>query len=146
MSPSPVDHSAHQAAILRAEAPVRGSQPGRVLAPHLLPHVASFVGSLPGKLACSRTLKTTDPMRLEVLPLLQAVTQPWICPNSWTHIHAIFVDVDHDDGLDGIEWMVRSGAPRPWLIVDPWSGRAHAALLLRVPVLQVERARRKEQW
>ncbi len=45
------------------------------------------------------------------------------------------IDIDHPDGLERVERLAAAyGLPRPTLIVDPWSGRAHALLRLLAPV------------
>jgi len=79
------------------------------------------------------------------LPLDVAIDCPWICPNSATAINALLVDVDHDDILDLLPQLAAVGAPVPDVILDPWSGRAHAVLWLADPVPTHEGALAKPQ-
>ena len=79
------------------------------------------------------------------LPLNEAITCPWICPNTREALNALTFDIDHDDAHDCCLELRGMQAPVPDLVIDPWSGRAHAILWLAAPVRTATSARSKPQ-
>lgn len=66
------------------------------------------------------------------MPLSLALGCPWMALDSATHRNALLIDIDHDDALD--RCLALPTAIRPTLVIDAWSGRAHAILPLAAPV------------
>lgn len=65
-------------------------------------------------------------------PLAEVIDAPWLALNSEAAWHVVAFDFDHADSLDRV--LALPEAIRPWLMLDPHSGRGHAFLVLRVPV------------
>lgn len=66
-------------------------------------------------------------------PLEQAITLPWVAFDSATHRNCLLIDIDDEQALD--RWLELPAHIRPDLVIDPWSGRAHAIVFLAAPVL-----------
>ena len=114
------------------------------------PHLASVATLLPRmgrRVRCSQNLRThsstpySSPLALDV-----AVTVPWITPNHPLSALAILIDIDHPDGPERVDDLRRRGCPVPHLVLDPWSGRSHAILVLRTPVHTGDEARPGPRW
>ena len=72
--------------------------------------------------------------------LSQAITDPWISLDSNRFRNALIWDVDHADVLDRLDRLPR-GCPKPHVTICPWSGRAHAFLMLKTPILMTDEGR-----
>lgn len=102
----------------------------------------SFLGRLPRRVRCSQNLRTackeifTSELKLDL-----AATCPWIATDSAMVRNALLFDLDHDDGFELVATLPT--LIRPTLIIDPWSGRSHAVLMLRTPVLTGPGSREK---
>lgn len=93
---------------------------------------------MPRRPRASQNLRaiTRDPSSSSFL-LDEAITLPWCATDSETHRNSLLIDIDHDDALD--RWMELPERIRPILVLDPWSGRAHAIAFLASPVLLATR-------
>lgn len=106
------------------------------LAPHLLDLAQLWLQKLPGKPVASQTLRAIAPyVSTGAMPLHHAITCPWICPNSDAMVNAITVDIDHTDIEDKLDRLQMLGCPLPDIIQDVHSGRSHAVLFLKFPVV-----------
>ena len=72
----------------------------------------------------------------EPLLLHEAITCPWVAVNTPHALNAITIDIDHDDAFDARDEL-SAICLVPDIIMDPWSGPAHAVLFLTTPVLTV---------
>jgi hypothetical protein len=121
-------HRRHPQALLEALAPYQGA------APHVYQLARRLLPRLPRRLLASQNLRTSCPSPFSsVLPLVLAASCPWFAVDSIEARNALLFDLDHDDGVELI-----AGLPeviRPWLIMDPHSGRSHAILFLHTPVI-----------
>lgn len=100
---------------------------------------------LPGRPRASQTIRSICiSRRSDPLPLRDAITDPWIAFDGPTMRNCLAWDVDHADGPDRIE-ALPPHCPRPTLVIDPHSGRAHAFLMLASPVFTGPGARPKPQ-
>lgn len=114
----------------------------RRLAPHLTTLADQLLPRLPRRVLASRSIRSVGAMPTSGPVLLDAaVAMPWLAVNSPEGINAICLDVDHADGPDLVADLAARGCPAPTLVVDPWSGRAHAVLPLATPVLTTDGAR-----
>jgi hypothetical protein len=111
-------------------------------APHVQDLACQFLPRLPRLPLCSQNLRTSHPSPYSrVLRLDVAADCPWISTDSETHRNALVFDIDHEDGIDLVGAL--PARIRPWLVIDPWSGRSHAILFLASPVLVSEGSRPK---
>lgn len=103
-------------------------------APHLHALALEVLIRLPDRPRASPNLRAlgTSPFVAQ-LPLHEAITLPWMAWDSRTHRNALLIDIDHDDALD--RWLALPVQLRPHLVFDALSGRGHAILLLKDPVL-----------
>jgi hypothetical protein len=112
-------------------------------APLLLDIARQIVPRLPRRVLASRNLRavgaipTSAPIFME-----EAVNMPWIDLNGHDILNALKFDIDHDEAPELVDELDRRfGLPRPILVLDPYSGRAHAIYLLRTPVMTNNGAR-----
>ncbi|WP_219761630.1 replication initiation protein [Neoroseomonas alba] len=89
---------------------------------------------VPRRVLASQNLRTatTAPFS-SVLPLDEAAICPWVSLDSETHRNVLAFDIDHTEALELVEEL--PAHVRPWLAIDPYSGRAHAFIFLATPVL-----------
>ncbi|MDB5612513.1 MAG: hypothetical protein JWQ22_166 [Devosia sp.] len=121
-------HRRHPQALLDALAPYQDA------APHVYRLAHRLLPRLPRRLLASQNLRTACPAPFSsVLPLNLAASCPWIAIDSIEARNALLFDLDHDDGAELIAALPE--AIRPWLIIDPFSGRSHAILFLHTPVI-----------
>jgi hypothetical protein len=114
-------------------------------APHLAALARDLLGMMPRRPLASQNVRAiTLRPSVNELWLEDAIACPWICPNSRRRINALLIDIDHADGSDLVD-LLPPGCPRPTLVIDPHSGRAHAILPLATPVLTGEGARSAPQ-
>lgn len=74
--------------------------------------------------------------------LSEAIRFPWVQINSDHQLGALLFDIDHSDGLSLLDDLASRGCPRPWLVMNALSGRAHAILPLKTPVATHDQARK----
>lgn len=110
-------------------------------APHLSGPARDLISAMPRRTLASQNVRAIT-LRPSVSEhwLADAITCPWFCPNSRRRVNALLIDIDHADGPEMVA-MLPSGCPKPTLVIDPHSGRAHAILPLATPVLTGEGAR-----
>ena len=72
-----------------------------------------------------------------------AVNLPWVTLDGTNHRNALVIDIDHPDALG--RWQAFPAAMRPILVLDTWSGRAHAIAPLVSPVCVAPDARAAPQ-
>jgi hypothetical protein len=97
--------------------------------------IDAFLPCLPRLVRCSQDLRTDSRITSSPnLPIEVAVEFPWIAVNHPRCAFAIVIDIDHADGPELADDLVRGGGPRPYLVIDPYSGRSHAIFLLNTPV------------
>jgi hypothetical protein len=85
-------------------------------------------------LLASDTLKTNS-AHSELMPLSAAIRVRWLSFNSESHANTTTVDMDHGEWLAMLDRLVAYECPLPNLVViDPWTGRAHATWILKDPV------------
>lgn len=117
------------------------AEAGRV-APHLMPLAARLLPRMPRRPLASQTIRAITRDRASSPMLLDdAITCPWLAMDAEDARNVLAWDLDHDEALELCEDLARRGSPVPDLMIDPWSGRAHAVLPLRTPVLYREGAR-----
>lgn len=105
--------------------------------PAAQPWAGRFLQRLPLRPLASQNLRTWCPAPYSsAMPLTEAATCPWIALDGEGHRNCLAFDIDHTDGMELVEALPPS--IRPWLVIDPWSGRAHAFVFLASPVLAGE--------
>ncbi|MBS1054759.1 primase C-terminal domain-containing protein [Gluconobacter kondonii] len=82
----------------------------------------------------SCNIKTLHESSSYIVPLTKAATSPWLSWDSDKFWNVLALDVDHDDGLE--LWEELPEHIRPWLVIDPWSGRSAALFFLKLPVMK----------
>lgn len=111
-------------------------------APHVQELARRFLPHLPRRPLANQTLRASHPSPYSLTQPLDVVADcPWISTDSATHKNALIFDIDHEDGIDLVAALPAD--IRPWLVIDPWSGRSHAVMFLASPVLVTERGSRK---
>lgn len=106
---------------------------------HLVALADDVLHCLPRRPRASQNLRaitvnqSSDPTLLD-----DAVSFPWLAWDSLAHRNALLIDIDHADALD--RWLDLPADIRPVLVIDPWTGRAHAVAVLDAPVLLRTRA------
>ena len=113
---------------------VNAMMEARRAAPGLAGLAAAVLPRLPRRPRASQNLRAITVNQASA-PMLQddAVTCPWLAWDSQTHRNALLIDIDHADALD--RWIALPEAIRPVLVMDPWTGRAHAVAVLDAPAL-----------
>lgn len=130
-------HASRPHLLANALTEVRRTVPGRLvtMAEELLPR-------LPRRPVASQNLRafTLNPSSGPLL-LDDAVGCPWICPNTEQGWNVIAIDVDHEEADNLAFDLERLGLPRPVVVMDPWSARAHVLVPLATPVSYAKGAR-----
>jgi hypothetical protein len=75
--------------------------------------------------------------------LHRALEAAWISWNSPEVRNTISLDVDHAEAVELADRLVAMGLPRPLIVLDPWTLRAHVTLFLADPVCISPNGRRK---
>ena len=94
--------------------------------------------SMPARARTSQNIRSINRDHYsDEMPLVDALTNPWLTLDTPRYRNAICIDVDHPDIYEKLLSLPR-GCPRPHVVFDPWSGRSHAFLMLKSPVLMGE--------
>jgi hypothetical protein len=109
----------------------------RQAAPAALAIGHAIMPRLPRRLLCSQNLRTSTPAAYSsTLPLDLAITCPWVSFDGEAHRNVLAFDLDHEDAMELVEALPPH--IRPWVVLDPHSGRAHAFILLASPVCMAD--------
>lgn len=109
----------------------------RQTTPAALPIAHAIIPLLPRRLLCSQNLRTSTPAAYSsALPIDLAITCPWVSFDGELHRNVLAFDLDHDDAME----LAAALPPhiRPWVVLDPYSGRAHAFIFLASPVCMAD--------
>lgn len=109
----------------------------RQATPAALPIAHAIMPRLPRRLLCSQNLRTSTPAAYSsTLPIDLAITCPWVSFDGELHRNVLAFDLDHEDAME----LAAALPPhiRPWVVLDPYSGRAHAFIFLASPVCMAD--------
>ena len=118
------------------------------VAPHISHLAEHLVPWMPCRPLASQTIRAVTIDRYsQPMPLDVAITCPWLALDDENHANVILVDVDHSDADEMAERVGQQyDLPRPAVVQDPWSGRAHVIARLASPVCTNKDARQKPQF
>ena len=108
-------------------------------APHLAPVAGFLIPRLPTRPIASDALHTAAPTS-SAMPICDAISMPWIAFNNAAFTNAITVDCDHADAEQLVDdfmrylWAVDLDAPRPIIVRDPFTVRAHVTWFFARPI------------
>jgi hypothetical protein len=89
---------------------------------------------MPGLPLASDTLKSGSP-HSELIPLREALGMGWISFGTESMGNTVTVDMDHAEWLDRLDRLPAYHCPLPnMIVIDPWTGKAHATWILKDPV------------